>query len=576
VYWLEIDYLQLAAAAARCGAHFTALLYIEAWQEARHGWLAPLGTPPPAAAASAAGEGEAAVAQRLLLDVCSQISEPDAIYAFSRSHGLLSQVRAAGGTGGEGGGAAGTDASFPARPPHDGPLSSWASGATRRVEPPRHAATLQPCLLLVTTSQLKRYEHEGDWSRALLAYDLVLQHLGGGTGQGGTPGATQQQQQVAASQLPSQLLGGSEASQASGGSRAAGGGHDTFEGISRQAAVAGLLRSLSHLGASHLLGSYARAPGAADTAEQAALSLGQWGQLDGGAGSGGGPSAGAAAAFSADAVLSAALAGLQGGSQERCRHAVCCGRRRLVGGLVTASLEGAAHANPALVQLQMLQGVSEAWELGWPAQPDLGSLGSPRKRRQRDAPASNGGALLPGVLQLWRAREASAGAGGRYDLQAPLQVSWGEGEARHWRCGARGGSCCRPCAVGPPRTLTLPPPPSPSGHAPAPARLPARPGQAGRLARPLGDGSPQDRCAHGWLGPWCMQPPLPPPVCTCLARYCKLSCFAPCRPLCPGHNQPLQAARPAASASSCSAVGSTSRHAGLGGCPGGPRRGLAG
>jgi hypothetical protein len=302
--------------------------------------------------------------------------------------------------------------------------------------------------------QLKRFEHEGDWSRALLSYDLVLQHLEGAPSGGGDPTNTQQQQQQqqhqgqgqgpggAPSQLGSQPAASSgSASQATWGLSGAH-GPGTFEGISRQAAVAGLLRSLSHLGASHLLHAYAGAPGVADVAEQAALSLGQWSQLgasSGASSSSGGGGGGDAAA--ADAALSAALAALQAGSMERCKQAVSGARRGLVAGLVTASLEGAAHVNPALVQLQMLQAVSEAWELLWPAMPDLGSLGSPKKRRIR--PRSGGShaaaasavaalpagasstALLDSVLQLWRSREAAAGDGGRYNLQAPLQASCG-------------------------------------------------------------------------------------------------------------------------------------------------------
>ena len=124
---------------------------------------------------------------------------------------------------------------------------------------------------------------------------------------------------------------------------------------------------------------------------------------------------------------------------ERCKAGVSGARRGLVAGLVTASLEGAANVNPALVQLQQLQAVSEAWELLWPSLPVLGSVGSPTKQHQRQcdggggaaaatavtlaAPSgSGGGSMLEAVLQSWRAREAFAGAGGRYTLQAPLQV----------------------------------------------------------------------------------------------------------------------------------------------------------
>lgn len=108
VYWVELDYLELAQAAARCGAHFTALLYAEAWQEARHGWLVPLdsnssddgkasdGAHASSGSAAAAGSsrsgGSRAALERLLLDIYSSINEPDGIYAVARSHSMLSQV----------------------------------------------------------------------------------------------------------------------------------------------------------------------------------------------------------------------------------------------------------------------------------------------------------------------------------------------------------------------------------------------------------------------------------------------------------------------------------------------------
>lgn len=111
VYWVDLDYLEVAQAAARCGAHFTALLYAEAWQEARHGWLVPLAASSDVSKASvsgrrdggeAAGEGSGAGAgwtaalEQLLLDIYSSINEPDGIYAVARSHSMLSQVRCAG------------------------------------------------------------------------------------------------------------------------------------------------------------------------------------------------------------------------------------------------------------------------------------------------------------------------------------------------------------------------------------------------------------------------------------------------------------------------------------------------
>ena len=305
--------------------------------------------------------------------------------------------------------------------------------------------------------QLRRFEHEGDWSKALLSYDLVLQHLlGGGSGPAGAaasqlaaPAASQQQQPPSA---PGSMLSSQAGGDRLGSNGGAHGRPASFEGVSRQAAVAGLLRSLSQLGAGHLLQAYARSPEAADSAQAAALSLGQWGGLGGGGGGLGGDSDGAQAA------LSSAVAGLQAGSIERCKGAVSGARRSLVAHLVTASLEGAANVNPALVQLQQLQAVSEAWELLWPALPDLGSVGSPRKRRKQQHAGSEGPAvaaaaaaaaatraLQEGVLQLWRGREASAGAGGRYNLQAPLQVE-------RWECLVRREPGCLLGALCPPQT----------------------------------------------------------------------------------------------------------------------------
>lgn len=143
---------------------------------------------------------------------------------------------------------------------------------------------------LPSALQLKRFEHEGDWSRALLTYDLALQHLGpaasGGAGSGGPTQQTQQQQV----QRPALGSPGSQAAPGAGVRGGMAGAGASFEGISRQAAIAGLLRSLAHLGAGHLVSAYAQSADVADSpAAAAALSLGQWGQL------GGGPSTAAAA-----------------------------------------------------------------------------------------------------------------------------------------------------------------------------------------------------------------------------------------------------------------------------------------
>ena len=38
-YWLDLDYLVVARAALKCGAYFTALLYVEQWLEDQYGCL---------------------------------------------------------------------------------------------------------------------------------------------------------------------------------------------------------------------------------------------------------------------------------------------------------------------------------------------------------------------------------------------------------------------------------------------------------------------------------------------------------------------------------------------------------
>ena len=39
VYWLNLDYLEVARAALRCSAPFTAMLYVEYWCKAQYGRL---------------------------------------------------------------------------------------------------------------------------------------------------------------------------------------------------------------------------------------------------------------------------------------------------------------------------------------------------------------------------------------------------------------------------------------------------------------------------------------------------------------------------------------------------------
>ena len=117
VYCIHVDYLAAAAAALTCCNPFTALLYIEAWCEERHGRLVfttPMSStagsgsdsgsidssagPPALAALSARLRGgssssssrsraEAAQLEALLLRLYSDVNEPDALYALAATFG---------------------------------------------------------------------------------------------------------------------------------------------------------------------------------------------------------------------------------------------------------------------------------------------------------------------------------------------------------------------------------------------------------------------------------------------------------------------------------------------------------
>ncbi len=361
VYWVDLDYLKLAEAAISCRAYFSALMYVETWCEhANNGRLA---------LPSVETEPRRAEADALLLQIYSNIEEPDGLYAVARSNDLL--------------------------------------------------------------PQLKRFEREGNWADALASWDLALQLMGpascGGNGNFYVT-ATGAIAAVTASDAVASGSGGSSGS--------------VVANISREEAHSGILRCLSNLGASNLLwiannaaqsgggaaggrgattalgpASFsAPSPSAADTA--AAAELAQWTPLDPGAGE---------ESKAADSGLSAAVAALATGSAERCAQAVTSARRALVAALATAGLESTGDVNPALVRLQMLHEVTEAWELKWPELPDLGSVGSPTKAGKAGG-IDHESMEIDGLedciefqrtLNLWQGREKSAGA--RYALLAPLQ-----------------------------------------------------------------------------------------------------------------------------------------------------------
>ena len=87
----------------------------------------------------------------------------------------------------------------------------------------------------------------------------------------------------------------------------------------------------------------------------------------------------------------------------------------MVHSLGSLATESASAVNPALVQLQMLSALSEAWPLRWPARPLSLSLAPPPPLASPGdggewRPAVPADAALDEVEQLWREREAVAGA----------------------------------------------------------------------------------------------------------------------------------------------------------------------
>jgi serine-protein kinase ATM len=349
VYWVDLDYLQLAAAAVHCRAYFSALLYVEEWCKSAHP-RKHLRLP------NRSENPQRPLADAQLLEIYSKINEPDGLYAVAQSNDLLSQLR--------------------------------------------------------------RSEREGDWASVLVTCDLAMQ-LGGSSTDGGENAAD-----AGATMNATNMFSSAQT------------------GLSREAAAAGIMRALSNMGASSLLATATQARheflqnttvsssglNTAVSAHHASMLMSQWTPLDPGNGD----------PEPSDASIAAAVAALASGSAERCTQAVSSARRSLVAALATAGLESAGDVNPALVRLQMLQEISEAWDLRWPDLPNLGYGGGGVPGGQRrgspvfgamennavDAESQGGieqSARFQHVVDRWRSKEIWAGNGDRYSLRAPLQ-----------------------------------------------------------------------------------------------------------------------------------------------------------
>jgi ataxia telangiectasia mutated family protein len=206
-------------------------------------------------------------------------------------------------------------------------------------------------------SQLCLYEHEGSWAKALGGYDDLLRSDFGGFAGGAKTG------------LQGEALGSLQADIFSQG--AAGGLRKKEAPREQQALVLqkGLMRSLQQMGCLNVLDTYwqglsSQKGGAAVYLELVELQyenawrMGQWdlGSLPSGAGE----------ALGYNAMLHGAFKALLEGNVESFQGGLTSARQGLVRGIAHTSAESTQSVNPAIVRLQILESLEEAWELKWP------------------------------------------------------------------------------------------------------------------------------------------------------------------------------------------------------------------
>lgn len=85
VYWLSIDYLQVAKSAIHCGSYFTSVMYVEHWCEEQFNSLT-LGNPDFSPLETLQPHID------ILLSAVTQINEPDSLYGIIQTHKLASQI----------------------------------------------------------------------------------------------------------------------------------------------------------------------------------------------------------------------------------------------------------------------------------------------------------------------------------------------------------------------------------------------------------------------------------------------------------------------------------------------------
>jgi len=97
-FWADFNFLEIAKAAQRCSAYLTSLLYVELWCEREFGqcqlpenvdsynFESVAHLPSQSAPESKAKAANISLCQQLLLEIYSNINEPDGIYGLQRNH----------------------------------------------------------------------------------------------------------------------------------------------------------------------------------------------------------------------------------------------------------------------------------------------------------------------------------------------------------------------------------------------------------------------------------------------------------------------------------------------------------
>lgn len=215
-------------------------------------------------------------------------------------------------------------------------------------------------------SQLRRFEREGDWARAMVISDLAIQ---------------MKQENHTSSVL----------------------------NISEHEAVNSLRRCLGNLGGSFLLslvGKYKqelRSRGDKAVMEGAAL-LGEWYPIE--------SSNDSLVSETTDSHLAISMKHFQIGYLEGFAEGIHNVRNGVIQLLASASRETTADLNPLIVRAQMAQNLQEAWELRWPGTGRIDSS---------DIFQHNMEEKIDAIVAIWKQREETAGLGWRFSLDMPLK-----------------------------------------------------------------------------------------------------------------------------------------------------------